>query len=119
MSALVVSEALLRPMKTTPRVSLLILSLLTAPACPPDAPGDWPNYGRTAGGDRHSPLTQIDRSNVASLTLAWEFKTGEAGIQTGNPIALEATPLVVDGVMFLSTPLGQVIALDPLTGQPR
>ncbi len=80
-------------------------------------PGDWPNYGRTPGGDRHSPLRQITRDNVAKLTLAWEYKTGEAGIETGNPTALEATPLVIEGVMYLATPLGKVIALDPVTGR--
>ena len=81
------------------------------------AAGDWPNYGRTPGGDRHSPLAQIDRANVGKLALAWEYKTGEAGIETGNPTALEATPLIIDGVMYLSTPLGKVIALDPVNGE--
>jgi quinoprotein glucose dehydrogenase len=81
----------------------------------PDA--DWPNYGRTPGGDRHSPLAQIDRGNVGRLELAWEYKTGEAALKTGNPTALEATPLVIEGRMYLSTPLGRVIALDPVTGQ--
>ncbi|HTU67228.1 MAG TPA: pyrroloquinoline quinone-dependent dehydrogenase [Steroidobacteraceae bacterium] len=94
--------------------SLVLASRLCAAA---DPAGDWPSYGRTPGGDRHSPLTQIDRGNVAKLELAWEFKTGEAAAKTGNPIALEATPLVIDGTMYLATPLGQVIALDPLTGR--
>lgn len=99
---------------------LLWLTLLsTSLTFAADAAGDWPNYGRTPGGDRHSPLTQIDRGNVAKLELAWEFRIGEADAKTGNPIALEATPLVVDGTMYLSTPLGQVIALDPLGGTPR
>lgn len=80
-------------------------------------PADWPNYGRTPGGDRHSPLVQISRDNVAVLQLAWEYKTGEAGVETGNPTAMEATPLVIDGVMYLATPLGKVIALDPVTGR--
>src|SRR5882672_5443655 len=81
--------------------------------------GDWPSYGRTPGGNRHSPLTQLTRDNVAHLTLAWEFKTGEAGIETGNPTALEATPLVVDGTLYLSTPLGRIVALDPVSGTQR
>jgi quinoprotein glucose dehydrogenase len=94
----------------------LSLSLVgTAAAAEPA--GDWPNYGRTPGGDRHSPLTAITRENVSGLTLAWEYRTGEAGIRTGNPTALEATPLVIDGVMYLATPLGKVIALDPVTGK--
>jgi quinoprotein glucose dehydrogenase len=96
------------------------LALGAAAACAAaPADGDWPNYGRTPGGDRHSPLTQIDRGNVAKLELAWEYRTGEAGIETGNPTALETTPLVVDGLMYVSTPLGKVVALDPQTGQPR
>jgi quinoprotein glucose dehydrogenase len=102
-------------MKTFIALTSFLLSV-TAVA---DPAGDWPHYGRTPGGDRHSPLAQIDRGNVAKLELAWEFRTGEAGVETGNPIALETTPLVIDGTMYLSTPLGQVIALDPLTGTPR
>src|SRR5687768_1887300 len=97
---------------------LMSLTVVVVHGAEPAA-GDWPNYGRTPGGDRHSPLAQIDRGNVGKLTLAWEYKTGEAGIETGNPTALEATPLVIDGVMYLSTPLGKVIALDPISGKQR
>jgi quinoprotein glucose dehydrogenase len=93
--------------------------LLPVIAVSADPSGDWPNYGRTPGGDRHSPLAQINRENVAKLTLAWEHRTGEADIETGNPTALETTPLVLDGVMYVSTPLGKIAALDPLTGKPR
>ena len=92
---------------------------LVGSPCGGSPAGDWPNYGRTPGGDRHSPLAQINRENVAKLTLAWEYRTGEAGIETGNPTALETTPLVIDGVMYVSTPLGKVVALDPLSGKPR
>ncbi|HKU91410.1 MAG TPA: pyrroloquinoline quinone-dependent dehydrogenase [Steroidobacteraceae bacterium] len=94
-----------------------VTGLLCAVAAGGSSDGDWPNYGRTPGGDRHSPLAQIDRGNVASLELAWEYRTGEAGLQTGQPTALEATPLVIDGRLYLSTPLGKVIALDPVTGK--
>jgi quinoprotein glucose dehydrogenase len=98
-------------------MALCVTSLLCGIAAAASPGGDWPNYGRTPGGDRHSPLAQIDRGNVGRLELAWEYKTGEAGIKTGNPTALEATPLVIDGRMYLATPLGQVIALDPVTGR--
>jgi quinoprotein glucose dehydrogenase len=97
----------------------MLAGLLTAGLSAGATEGDWPNYGRTPGGDRHSPLAQINRDNVAKLALAWEFRTGEAGIETGNPTALETTPLVIDGVMYVSTPLGKIAALDPLTGKPR
>src|SRR6185295_17214064 len=99
-------------------VSLATLLAAAAVAAAP-VDGDWPNYGRTPGGARHSPLAQIDRSNVAKLTLAWEYKTGEAAIETGNPTALEATPLVVDGFLYLATPLGEAVALDPVKGTVR
>ncbi len=78
------------------------------------ADGEWGTYGRDAGGTRYSPLRQIHRGNVATLERAWEFHTGE---QPGAKSAFEATPLFVDGTLFLSTPYNQVIALDPGTGK--
>ncbi len=79
---------------------------------------EWPSYGRTPYGDRHSPLRQIDTSNVAELQVAWRFHTGEGApaFSTRSPTALEVTPLVFRGTMYLSTPLGRVFALDPVTG---
>jgi quinoprotein glucose dehydrogenase len=83
----------------------------------PGHAGDWPAYGRDRGGERFSPLTGINRGNVGRLAVAWEFSTGEAGLETGNSISFEATPLVLEGVMYLSTPLGKVIALEAETGR--
>ncbi len=82
--------------------------------------GDWLTYGRDAGGERFSPLNDINRGNVASLQVAWTFRTGDAyQPPRGRPTAFEATPLHVDGTLYLSTPVGRVIALDSATGQPR
>ena len=83
------------------------------------ADGDWRSYGRDAGGARYSPLAQITRSNVSKLTVAWRLSTGEAAeaYNTGRNTSFEATPLVVDGVMYFSTPLGRVFALDAATGR--
>ncbi|HSA55429.1 MAG TPA: pyrroloquinoline quinone-dependent dehydrogenase [Gemmatimonadaceae bacterium] len=85
------------------------------------APGEWTSYGRDPGVSRHSPLTQITRDNVARLRVAWTYRTGETGPppENGAPPSLEATPLMVDGTLYLSTPRGRVIALDPLTGRER
>lgn len=82
---------------------------------------DWPSYGRTPYGDRHSPLRQIDTGNVSKLEVAWRFHTGEGApaFKTRSPTALEVTPLVFGGTMYLSTPLGRVFALDPATGAQR
>jgi len=85
------------------------------------ASGDWPSYGRDPGGERYSPLRQITPANVSHLTVAWRFHTGEAGpaFTTGHPTSLEVTPLVIGGVMYVSTPLGRVFALDAATGHER
>lgn len=101
-------------MKRSVLSGCMLLAWATAGAAPD---GDWPNYGRTPGGDRHSPLTQVDRGNVGRLALAWEYKTGEAAVKTGLPTALEVTPLVIEGRMYISTPLGKVVSLDPVTGK--
>jgi len=82
---------------------------------------DWTCYGRDVGGTRFTPLKQIDRSNLPRLKVAWTYRTGELervrGTSLANKIAFEATPLVVDGRMYLSTAMAQVFALDALTGR--
>jgi len=89
------------------------------------APGgpiaDWPYYGGDQGGSRYSRLTEIDRSNVAKLKIAWEYHTGDVSDGSGNrrKSAFEATPIVADGVMYVSTPFNRVVALDPETGLER
>jgi len=85
------------------------------------ADSDWAWYGRTSYGDRHSPLSQINTTNVSQLRVAWRFHTGEGAprFKTRSPTALEVTPLVFRGTMYLSTPLGRVFALDPTSGVER
>jgi quinoprotein glucose dehydrogenase len=80
--------------------------------------GEWPAYGHDSGGQRFSPLTAINRQNVKSLKIAWTFRTGDAyEPKYGRPTAFEATPLYIDGKLYIGTPLGRVIALDPVTGK--
>jgi quinoprotein glucose dehydrogenase len=78
----------------------------------------WPNYGNDAGGTRYSPLAQIDRSNVAKLQVAWTYRTGALDVETkqNRKAAFEATPILVDGKLFFSTPYNHVIAVNPQTG---
>src|ERR671910_1975423 len=78
---------------------------------------DWPVYGGDAGGARFSPLTRITRDNVATLTVAWAYHTGEPAFDLARQPSLQVTPIVVDNVMYVSTPLGKVMALDPATGR--
>jgi quinoprotein glucose dehydrogenase len=82
---------------------------------------DWPSYGGDPGGQRYSALAEITRANVGRLAVAWRFSTGEADPSAGTRrrTSFEATPLVIGGTMYLSTPLGRVYALDAATGRQR
>src|SRR5579862_7353642 len=82
---------------------------------------DWPAYGNDPGGTRYSPLAEINRENVVSLKPVWEYHTGALQPATHNnsKAAFEATPILVEGTLYLSTPYDQVIALDPETGKQR
>jgi quinohemoprotein ethanol dehydrogenase len=73
-------------------------------------PGNWLTYGRTYGEQRYSPLARINDKNVNTLGLAWF-----ADLDTNR--AQEATPLVVDGVMYISTAWSLVKAYDARTGR--
>jgi len=78
--------------------------------------GDWRHYGGDAGATRFSPLDQIKRANVANLKVAWTHATGDASQRPATTI--ECTPLVVNGVMYLTTARVQVRALKAATGEP-
>ncbi|HEY4303968.1 MAG TPA: pyrroloquinoline quinone-dependent dehydrogenase [Gemmatimonadaceae bacterium] len=97
---------------------VLIACFALAASAGAQSPTEWTSYGRDAAGTRYSPLTQIDRANVAQLTVAWTYRTGETEA-THQPAKLETTPLVVGGTMYISTPFGRAIALDPATGRER
>jgi quinoprotein glucose dehydrogenase len=89
---------------------------ITTPSGGPVA--DWPAYGRDSGGSRYSPLSQITRENVKHLRIAWTYRTGDVPTKA-QLAAFEATPILVDGTLYLSTPFNRVIALDPETGAER
>ena len=71
----------------------------------------WLMYGGNYQSWRYSPLKDIDRENIKTLQAAWAF-------QTGVPGQLEASPIVADGILYLSTSYNHVFALDAVTGNP-
>jgi len=83
--------------------------------------GSWANYGNDPGGMRFSPLKQITAENVKDLKVAWTYQTGELktyeGTNLSSKAAFEATPLMIDGIMYISTPTNRVIAIDAATGK--
>jgi quinoprotein glucose dehydrogenase len=106
--------------RATPTVVLTLLLLGLAPDSSAQAKPDigWPNYGNDGSGTRYSIAAQIDRANVAQLKPAWTYRTGALphDEELDKKAAFEATPVLVDGKLFLSTPYDHVIALNPETG---
>jgi quinoprotein glucose dehydrogenase len=80
---------------------------------------DWPFYGGDQEGTKYSTLSQIDAKTVSGLRVAWTWKTGEADLpQYGSkPGMFEVTPLMIDNVLYLSTPYNKVVALKAGTGE--
>jgi alcohol dehydrogenase (cytochrome c) len=82
-------------------------------------PQNWLTYYGAYDGQRFSALDQINASNVASLRPAWVFQYGHIGlIPSPATYSFEATPIVVDGVMFVSGSDGYVWAIDAANGEP-
>ena len=103
----------------------LAASVAAAQQQPPNV--DWPVTGGEAANTRYSPLTQIDRANVASLRVAWTYHSGD--LPAGQP-QIQATPIVVGGTLYTTTPALAVVALradngalrwrfDPFRGRTR
>jgi len=107
------------PARSRLAASFLFLLAVTMmfPSGAPAQPG-WPTYGSDPGGTRYSDAAQIDRGNVNRLKVAWTYRTGANDTPTNlsHKAAFEATPILVDGKLFLTTPYDRVIALDPGTG---
>jgi quinoprotein glucose dehydrogenase len=80
---------------------------------------DWTSYGHDAGGGRFSPLNQITPDNVGKLAVAWTYHMNPIpGASAGGRVATSTTtPLVADGMLFLGTPYGRVVALDATSGK--
>jgi quinoprotein glucose dehydrogenase len=79
---------------------------------------EWPVYASDAAATHYSPLSDITPANVGSLDTAWEWKTGEENLaQFGTrPGNFQATPLMIDDVLYFSTPYNRVVALNADTG---
>src|SRR5262245_51474512 len=102
------------------RIALLLMMAATLPQMTVPE-GAWGSYGGDPGGTRFSTLTQINRENVAKLKVAWTFHTGDVsnGSQGMRKSKFEATPILFNGTLYVSTPFNRVIALDPETGTQR
>ncbi len=102
-------------------VTLLALgsASLPTPALSEVPAGDWHSYGRDVAGSHYSPLRQITAGNVGSLASAWRFALKPADSGTSRFLFSNMTPLAINGVLYLATPYGKVVALDGDTGAVR
>src|SRR6478672_7345953 len=101
------------------RYTLILIALATLSAGP-SSPGpsmDWPRVGNDAGAMRYSSLKQVNRANVKQLAVAWTYHTGDMDARAKT--TLECTPVVVGGVIYVTTVRGSVVALDAETGSER
>jgi glucose dehydrogenase len=97
---------------------LVTLSALSAAAPLDDPAGEWPYYSGDEASTKYSRLTQINKSNVSLLRVAWTWKTDETELkQFGtHPGTFENSPLMIDNVLYVTTPYNQVVALNPESG---
>lgn len=86
---------------------------------PSSTSSEWYAYGGDAGGKRYVSLNQIDTTNVRSLKIAWTTQTGETGEESRikEKLTFEATPIIFNKLLYVSTAYGKVLALNPTTGK--
>ena len=84
--------------------------------------GEWHAIGRDAANTKYSPLDQIDAGNFTDLEVAWRWTSLSTAVAEANerirPSQFKSVPLMADGLVYVSTALGQVAALDAGTGEP-
>ncbi len=98
-------------------LTLTAVAVCLLTACDSPRRDDWPVTGGAPSNDRYSTLDQIDRANVARLTVAWTYHTGDA--PAGGRSQMQATPIVVDSILYTTTPALAVIALRADSGTLR
>ena len=108
-----------------------LASVVTAAACTAalqlsaavllDEGGEWRSYGSTIASTKYSPLDQINAGNVKELQIAWRWKSPASDLKSETLVqwVYEATPLMVDEVLYSSTPASQAVAMDARTGETR
>ena len=102
-------------------VLALVLGVLVIPQTTAGQTGEWPAYGADKAGSKYSPLDQINKDTVHDLQIVWRQSTIPDAVRQGSTIRpstqSQNTPLMADGLVYVSTGLGTVAALDPTSGE--
>ena len=103
--------------------------VLIAAACTPNPPEpevvitdyDWPHYANTQGSSKYTEIDQINAGTVRNLQVAWVWESADNAMVEANPeftpLGFKSTPIKVGNTLYISTSLGQVVALDAATGK--
>ncbi|HVQ30424.1 MAG TPA: PQQ-binding-like beta-propeller repeat protein [Vicinamibacteria bacterium] len=102
-------------MRSPLAVRVVVACLLASPVLAADL--GWPNHGGDPGHRQHSSLAQIHRGNVKSLRVAWTYASG--GASPDGRSQIQCNPIVVDGVLYATSPRIKVFALDAATGREK
>src|SRR5687767_10199790 len=82
---------------------------------------EWTHYGGNAASQKYSPLDQINKDTIGRLAIAWRWASPDNAVVAANPMSRPGmyhdTPLMVKGVLYTVTSLGQIAAINPGTGQ--
>ena len=99
---------------------VIVLSWLACKSNKEDNNADYSGWEKATGnsnGNKYSSLTEIDTSNVNTLHVAWEFHTGDD--DTAAHSQIQCNPIIVDGVMYCTSPMLKVFAIDAATGKQK
>ena len=105
------------------RTTLAVLAAIALTASLHAQRVDWPTPSGDPGAMRYAAISNVDRTNVARLKLAWRWSTSEHAVAAGpdqkaaRPGLFQASPLVIGDTMYVSTPYAAVAALDARTGR--
>ena len=105
---------------TVVAVAVAATGSVTAQSAVPD--GEWHHFGRDGANTKYSPLDQITAENFTDLEIAWRWTSLSRAVAASNerirPSAFKSSPLMANGLVYVSTALGQAAALDAGTGEP-
>lgn len=97
-------------MNTVQKLTTTLLILILSGCQPSGDDANWTLYGNGYHNQRYSKLNQINDNNVHKLSLAWQY-------QTGKKATFQTSPIVIDGIMYITTPYNDVIAINAQTGK--